>query len=310
MRSFEAAARHLSFTRAGQELCLTQSAVSRQIQLLETQCGMPLFLRVNRGLRLTEAGQRLLTTVSQAHGLVDEALAQLADQADAETLRIGVAAPFAALVLAPALHRFTARHPRCSFHIVASDEPSELEQQHPHVLIRHYRPGAAPVNAVRLATDAVLPVCAPSLLSGPAAAPLLYPGDLKNHCLLRYETLVDGRSKIDWFRWLAANGLGPLRPRATLGFNHYEHVVQAALNGAGVAIGRLPLVARHLADGRLLAPFPGTALETGAWHASIARDHKTEESGLSHDFVAWLGSELGHRTELPSPPPPTGALAP
>lgn len=289
LKGFEAAARHMSFTLAAKELCVTQSAVSRQVKLLEEQSGQALFLRVKRGLQLTSAGQTLYATVQQAHGLVYDALDELGRDPHVTSLLVAAASPFASMVLAPSLHGFVAHSGVQNLRIESTNEPSELQRLAPHVLIRHYVAGAAPIDAVWLANDCVLPVCAPSLTTA-GSRPLRDPEDLANHVLLRYETVVEGRSKIDWIRWLQATGLTRLRPRGVVSFGLYDQVICAAMAGCGVAIGRLPLVARHLQDGRLVAPFAQSGITTGAWYAILSNEPRLAEQQQA--FLEWLKSVL------------------
>lgn len=149
LKGFEAAARHMSFTLAAKELCVTQSAVSRQVKLLEEQTGQTLFLRVNRGLLLTSAGQTLFSAVGQANALVYDAIDALADDPHTPSLLVAAAAPFATMVIAPALHGFLALSEVRNVRIQSSNEPAELERLAAHVQIRHYAPGAALAGAAR-----------------------------------------------------------------------------------------------------------------------------------------------------------------
>lgn len=289
LKGFEAAARHMSFTLAAKELCVTQSAVSRQVKSLEEQSGQVLFLRVKRGLQLTSAGQTLYATVRQAHGLVYDVIDELGRDPHITSLRVAAASPFASMVLAPFLHEFVAHSGVQNVRIDSTNEPGELQRLAPHVLIRHYVAGAAPLDAVWLANDCVLPVCAPTLMVA-EPCPLRDPEALANHVLLRYETVVEGRAKIDWIRWLQAMGLMRLRPRGVVSFGLYDQVIGAAVAGCGVAIGRLPLVAQHLQDGRLVAPFAESGIHTGAWYAILSNEAR--QADPQQAFLAWLKSVL------------------
>lgn len=289
LKGFEAAARHLSFTLAAKELCVTQSAISRQVKQLEEQSGQVLFVRVNRGLQLTSAGQTLRDAVGQAHGLLYEAIDGLGGDPHVSALVVGAATPFASMVLAPGLHRFLERSAVLNLRILSSNEPAELDRFASHVQVRHYATGTAPVNAVWLAADLVLPVCAPNLMPVRPGKNHL-PSALEGQVLLRYETVVEGRTKVDWIRWLKANDQTQLRPRGVVSFSDYDQLICAAVDGCGVAMGRLPLVQRYLDDGRLIAPFGDTCIETGAWHAILS-----DEPRMTHqqnEFLNWLKSEL------------------
>ena len=288
LKGFEAAARRLSFTLAAQELFVTQSAVSRQIKTLEEQLGLPLFRRANRGLELTEAGHTLYSAVAAASRLIDDATDKLLGAKGRPSFTVTTAVPFASFWLVPRLHRYTALHPHCDIRVAATNDPGDIERDGVDVAIWHYRPGSAPSGALCLAADEVLPLCAPALLAD-RSKPLKTPEDLAHHVLLRFETPIGGKRRIDWVRWLQAMGVGKLRPAGALSFAHYDQVLQAALDGGGVALGRLPLVAPHLRDGRLVAPFPQRRVVAGAWHVVIApsaAEHKAVRT-----FVDWLHEE-------------------
>lgn len=136
LKGFEAAARHLSFTHAAQELALTQSAVSREIKTLEEQLGQPLFIRVNRGLRLTEAGQVLYRAVGEAMTLIDEATDRLGASKGGETLTATTSVPLASMWLVPKLRRFVHLHPEVDVRSVAANQRLDLERERLDIAIR------------------------------------------------------------------------------------------------------------------------------------------------------------------------------
>jgi len=142
LKGFEAAARHLSFTQAAQDLSLTQSAISREIKTLEDQLGEPLFTRINRGLRLTDAGQVLYGAVSEALALIDEATDRLAASKGGEMLTVTTSAPLASMWLVPKLQRFVRLHPEVDMRSVAAAESVDLERERFDVAIRWAPPGS------------------------------------------------------------------------------------------------------------------------------------------------------------------------
>ena len=204
-------------------------------------------------------------------------------------LVVGAATPFASMVLAPGLNRFLAQSGTTHLRILSSNEPAELDRMASHMQIRHYAPGAAPAHSVWLAKDLVLPVCAPGLIPlrpGEHASPSV----LAHQVLLRYETVVEGRTKIDWIRWLRAHHQLQLRPRGVISFNHYDQLIEAAVSGCGIAMGRLPLVQRYLDSGILIAPLGNTAIETGAWYVVLSDEARM--ALRQREFLQWLQSEL------------------
>jgi LysR family glycine cleavage system transcriptional activator len=288
LAGFEAAARTLSFTRAAQELCITQSAVSRQIKALEEQIGVLLFKRMNRGLALTDDGELLLTAAASALRLLNDSINRLDRKHERASLTIATAAPFASFWLAPRLARYLAEHPGSDIRVLPSNDPSELERIAADVGIWHFNAKNAPAGQA-LAVDEVLPVCSPTLLDRPGVR-LSTPQDLSKQVLLQFENVVNGRRRVDWVRWLAAFELDGLEPSGTIGFAQYDQVIRAAVSGDGVALGRLPLIAPLIGDGLLHAPFPALRVSTGAWHvlvAPAARDRPDVRR-----FVDWCRAQV------------------
>jgi DNA-binding transcriptional LysR family regulator len=285
---FEAAARHLSFTRAGEELFLTQSAVSRQIKELEEQLGVELFQRRHRALALTEAGRSFYASAAQVLTTMREATERLRTQAGKKPLSVTTTHSFAALWLIPRLAGFTRSHPGVDVRITAETRVQDLERDGLDVAIRHGPASLAGSTAVRLMGERVFPVCSPKLMKD-RARPLRQPKDLRQHCLLQYDD-PDGRHPwLHWKTWLEVEGIAELRPVATLSFSGYEQIIPAALAGHGVALGRSPLVRDLLASGELVAPFKSSADPARAYYAIVSRTAAGRpEVGA---FVDWMKRE-------------------
>src|SRR5690349_24407299 len=200
LQGFEAAARHLSFTKAGEELFLTQSAVSRQIKELEDQLGVSLFERRHRALVLTEAGQQFYAAAAQVLTTMRGATERLrAATGRPRPLSVTTTTSFAALWLIPRLAGFTRDHPGIDVRITADTRVQDLERDGLDVAIRHGPPSLAGPNAVRLFGERVFPVCSPKLLK---KNPLRVPADLKNHCLLQYDDPDVRHPWLNWKTWL------------------------------------------------------------------------------------------------------------
>jgi len=295
LKGFEAAARHLSFTRAARELSLTQSAVSREIKTLEEQLGQPLFTRVNRGLRLTDAGQGLHRAVGEALKLIDEATDRLAMSGGGETLAVTTSSALASTWLIPKLPRFIRLHPELDVRSVAADQRLDLECERLDVAIRWAPSGSSVPGGEPLFDVQMFPVCSPTLAQD-RARPLRSPADLARHVLLDLETVTTRGPWSDWGPWLEAMKIGNLKPGGMLHFSHYDQVVQAAIDGSGVAIGRNPHSARHLRDGVLVAPFGREAvLSRGTYFVLISP--RSAERPVVREFVAWLRDEVRHDVE-------------
>ena len=286
LRGFRAAARHLSFTAAARELSLTQSAVSQAVKALEEQLGTPLFTRVNRGLQLTFAGERLYRATDEALSLID---ATAEDLADAGTgLSITTTVPLASLWLGPRLPEFTRRHPDIRLRLVASNDRIDITREHIDVAIRHVPAGQSPPGGEPIFQHEAFPVCAPSFLRA-ADPPIASPADLEHHVLLDLETSLNGRPWYDWQRWLDGMEIRRLRAARTLRFSHYDQVIAAAVAGTGIAIGKWPHLATQLRQGALVAPL-GTAgiARIGTFYFVAASG---APPGPVDAFRAWLRSE-------------------
>ena len=247
---FETAARHQSFTRAADALHVTQAAVSHQIKTLESWLGVPLFHRLGRGqgLVLTDAGRAYLPQVSAALDAVRTATGAVMDRRRRRVLRIGTLDSFGSLWLVPRLARFIEQNPEVDVRLLAADLDADVLMMGAVDIDIRYGEGDWPeVDATRFLTEAIFPVCAPALADG--SRPLRTPGDLRHHRLLHDVMLVD------WRTWLDAAGVPDVDAEHGPGFNHSHLVVQAAINGDGVALGRGALVADAIRDRTLVKPF-------------------------------------------------------
>jgi DNA-binding transcriptional LysR family regulator len=288
LRGFEAAARLLSFTRAGEELFLSQSAVSRQIQELEQQLGVPLFERRHRALALTDAGQALYAAAAQVLATMRAVTDRLRAQSGRRALAVTTTNSFAALWLIPRLAGFTRGHPGVEVRIHADARVVDLERDGIDVAVRHGPASLAGSGAIRLFGERVFPVCSPKLLKD-AKRPLREPADLRHQVLLQYDD-PDGRHPwLNWKTWLEVERLSDLRPAGSLVFSGYEQIVPAAIAGHGVALGRTALVRDALSSGELVAPFKSSADPARAYYAIVAANAGARPEVA--DFVAWLKDE-------------------
>jgi DNA-binding transcriptional LysR family regulator len=285
---FESAARHLSFTRAGEELHLTQSAVSRQIKELEDQLGVELFARRHRALALTEAGKDFYASAAQVLTTMRTATERLRRGAGKRTLSVTTTHSFAALWLIPRLAGFTDAHPGIDVRITAETRVQDLERDGLDLAIRHGPASLAGSHAVRLFGERVFPVCSPRLLKD-KARPLREPRDLRLHTLLQYDDPEGRHPWLHWKSWLEIERIADLRPAGTMTFSGYEQIIPAAIAGHGVALGRSPLLRDLLNAGELVAPFKSTADPARAYYAIAAPDAALRPEVQA--FIAWLRQE-------------------
>ncbi len=288
LKGFEAAARLLSFTRAGEELHLSQSAVSRQIQDLETQLGVSLFQRQHRALALTEDGQALYAASAQVLATMRAVTDRLRAGRGRQTLAVTTTQSFASLWLIPRLAGFTRTHPDLDVRISAETRVLDLERDGLDLAIRHGPASLVGANAVKLFGERVFPVCSPKLMKDPKR-PLREPADLRHQVLLQYDD-PDGRHPwLHWKTWLEIERLTDLRPAGSLVFSGYEQIIPAAIAGHGVALGRSPLVREAISSGELVAPFKRSADPARAYFAIVSKN-STGRPEVA-DFVNWLKEE-------------------
>ena len=288
LKGFEAAARLLSFTKSGEELHLTQSAVSRQIQELEDQLGVRLFERRHRALELTEAGQALHAASAQVLATMRAVTDRLRAARGRRTLAVTTTQSFASLWLIPHLAGFTRTHPDLDVRISAETRVLDLERDGLDLAIRHGPATLAGPHAQRLFGERVFPVCSPKLMRDPKR-PLREPADLRHHVLLQYDDPEGRHPWMHWKTWLEIERLADLRPAGSLSFSGYDQIIPAAIAGHGVALGRSPLVRKAIAAGELVAPFKRSADPVRAYYVIQSR-HAGGRPEVA-DFVAWLREE-------------------
>jgi DNA-binding transcriptional LysR family regulator len=293
-QGFEAAARTLSFTKAAEELFITQSAVSRQIKALEDHLGVTLFERRPRSLVLTEHGQALYGVAADALDRLQTAVDRVRTESRTRQLSITTTTGFASLWLIPRLRRFTSLHPDIDVRISATIEMLNLERSLVDLAIRYCPPETVPEGATRLFGEGMLPVCARSLLRD-RSRPLRRPHDLRHHTLLHFDYPGAMKSFVDWGTWLTALGIGELKSAGALHFTQYEQMVQAAVDGQGVALGRQPLVNDLIAAGVLVAPFQKAVVGSRAY---FLIESPTARGKIQvRQFAAWLLDELKRDAE-------------
>jgi len=247
LKAFEASARQESFTKAAQELCVTQGAVSHQVKALETELGLRLFRRERQRLVITDAGRAYLEVVRDAFDRLASGTERLLQRQNTGTLTVTTSPNFAAKWLVHRLGRFSEAHPGINLRVSASMQHVDFVREDIDLAIRHGDGQWPGLHVARLCREELFPVCSPKLLRGRGA--LRSPHDLKNHPLLH----VNDRR--DWAKWLEGAGVhdvdlarGPL-------FNQASMAIDAAVDGQGIALARTALAAWDLLAKRLVRPF-------------------------------------------------------
>ncbi len=284
LRAFEAAARHMSFTKAAEELHVTQTAVSHQIRRLEEQLGVRLFVREVRAVRLTREGEAYLPAVSTAFDDLRQATARLHRPRAQRVLTVSATPTLAAKWLLPRLGGFQDAHDGIEVRISTSMRLVDFRREEVDLAIRYGRGSWPGLRADWLMAEDVFPVCSPALLAG--AKPLARPGDLAHHTMLAVASYPD-----EWPIWLTGAGLPRDLMRRSLTFDLALMAYQAAMDGLGVALGRSPLVAADLAAGRLVIPFdlPQAA---GAGHYIVCPQANADLPDIA-SFREWLLANRG-----------------
>ena len=261
LRAFEAVARNLNFRAAAEELALTQSAVSRQIQALEDEIGVALFLRHTRAVELTGAGSDLLSAVVPALERLDNTVRHIRQNAGRKHVAITTWASFASMWLIPRLEDFPNQHPDIDIRIDTSDSIIDLDMSDADLALRYTSPGRAAPHGVRMFGEQLAPVASPWLLKGAKALnsasdlarfTLIEAGDVRNR---NFEILA-------WQRWFDTYQKSRIQPKRWLYFDYAYQMVQAAIAGQGVVLARMPLIAEALANGDLVEVLPGKRIDS------------------------------------------------
>jgi DNA-binding transcriptional LysR family regulator len=276
LRGFVAVARRMSITLAAQDLCLTQSAVSRQLQSLEDHLGTALFIRKHRALALTEAGEQLLHIASPWLDRLGEFSRSIRQDGRSRPVTITASIGVAALWILPRLGAFQTAYPHIDVRVAANNRLLDLEQEGIDLAIRYCREAQAPRGAVLLFREHIVPVANKSV----AAVAFKDDNDLSQQVLLELDDRM--RPWLRWSDWLRGQGLRGVEPKAYLHFNQYDQVIQAAIEGHGVALGRIGLIFPMLQNGRLVAQ-PGRDIQSNDyayWLVQMSETPRPEVTAL------------------------------
>lgn len=253
LRSFEAAARNLSLTRAAEELHVTPGAVGQQVKMLESHLDTQLFHRLPQGLRLTEAGQALLPGLGEGFDRLAAAVEAARAGETRRALVVSISPTLAGRWLVPRLYRFAESHDDIDVRIDATDRPVDLQYEDVDVAVRLSPHEHTELNVDVLFDEEVFPVCSPTLLD--QGCPLREPSDLERHTLLHVDWKHPTEAWVDWPKWLKAAGADQVDASAGPRFSLFTMAIQSAVDGHGVALPGSVFVADDLAAGRLIKPF-------------------------------------------------------
>jgi LysR family glycine cleavage system transcriptional activator len=250
LKAFEAAARHESFTRAAEELCVTQGAVSHQVKALEAELAIKLFNRERQRLIITEAGRDYLVIIRDALDRIAVGTERLLERQNAGVLTVSTSPDFAAKWLVHRLGYFAEAHSGIDLRVSATLHHVDFTREEVDMAVRHGDGNWPGLDTVRLCSEQLFAVCSPKLLSGRRR--LSKPADILKFPLLHLD------SRADWKNWLQEAGIGDAAVTHGPLLNRASMVIDAAINGQGVALARTTLAAWDLINGRLVRPFPQT----------------------------------------------------
>jgi LysR family glycine cleavage system transcriptional activator len=287
LRAFEAAARHLSFTKAAEELHVTPAAISHQIKALEEYCGAPLFRRMTRALLLTDRGQAVLPTLREGFDMLAVASQQMVRPWEDHVLTVSAAPSIAAKWLVTRLERFRTREPEIDVRLDTTDRLTDFDRDGVDMVIRYGGGNYPGVHVEPLFPTAVFPVCSPGLLNGPR--PLKEPSDLANHTLLHVDWSSQHVTWPVWRMWLLAAGVEGVDAERGPRFNDAGLILQTAIAGQGVALSADVLAADDLAAGRLVRPFE-LSVPVDFGYYIVCPEAKAKDRKVSA-FTAWLHEE-------------------
>lgn len=282
LRAFEAAARHLSFSKAADELHVTHGAVSRSVRHLEDHLGLPLFKRGTRAVFLTAPGAAYAAAVRDTLDRLSLATSAIMVKPSSGVLNVSTLDSFAGKWLIPRLFRFRQKHPEIDVRLATSEKLADFATDGIEVAIRYGRGNYPGLTAELLMKEDLFPVCSPALLAG--KHPLKSASDLKHH------TLIHDDFPVDWLMWLRAAHVEGIDPHRGPRFLSSDHAVQAAIQGDGVVLGRSALVADDLRAGRLVKPFTLSLPTDWAYHVVYPND--TPPRGKVRNFRDWLFEEV------------------
>ena len=284
LRAFEAAARHESFTRAAEELSVTQGAVSHQVKSLEASLGVKLFNRERQRLAITDAGRDYLMIIRDALDRIAMGTERLLQRQESGVLTISTSPDFGAKWLVHRMGAFAERHPSIELKLSAGMHHVDFAREDVDVAIRHGDGNWPGLSVTRLCSEHLFAVCSPSLAAGKAR--LRVPSDVLKFPLLH---LADRR---DWMRWLEMAGVDDTKLTPGPILNHASMIIDAAVDGHGIGLARTTLAAFDLVNGRLVRPFPfALELSKGYW---IVCPRATSTLPKIVAFREWMLAEAAH----------------
>jgi LysR family transcriptional regulator, glycine cleavage system transcriptional activator len=298
IRSFVTVGRRMSITLAAEDMYVTQSAVSRQMHALEEMLGVKLLVRGHRSISFTPEGERLFQVADAAIRQLQDVVESVSASRDRRPVTVTAPTGFVALWLLPRIGHFQQHHTDIDLRISANNRMVDLRNEGIDLAIRYCPRSSASQSAMRLFAETIAPVAHPAL----RREPLERPDQISEYFLLEFDDLRP--QHLHWDNWLGAVGWSRAKPKGLVRFNQYEQVIQAALAGQGIALGRLELLGPIMAERRLVVLSTPRAAEPDYAHWLIQADTDAREDVL--DVVNWIHQQVA---EMPLAKPSASAPA-
>lgn len=294
LRAFNAAARHLSFTKAADEMGVTPAAISHQIKELEDQIGVALFTRTSRSMALTREGEILSTAAAESLDTLSRAVKRIKRLENRKVLKVSASPSIAAKWLVPRLDRFLDQALGAEVRVDVSTTALDFERDDVDIAIRFGQGRYPGLKSDLLFTDKIFPVCSPRIIT--KEKPLAQPKDLLRHTLIHLEYEAQGVVWPNWKMWMLAAGITDFDDKRGMHFGQTSLTVQAAIDGHGVALGDSNLVADDLASGRLVKPFELSLRAPSQFAYHIVSPLDTMQNPLVEAFRQWCLGEAKETT--------------
>ena len=294
LRAFNAAARHLSFTKAADEMGVTPAAISHQIKELEDQIGVALFTRTSRSMVLTREGDILSTAAAESLETLARAVKRIKRLENRKVLKVSASPSIAAKWLVPRLDRFLDQAPGAEVRVDVSTTALDFERDDVDIAIRFGQGRYPGLKSDLLFMDKIFPVCSPRIIT--KEKPLAQPKDLLRHTLIHLDYEAQGIVWPNWKMWMLAAGITDFDDKRGLHFGQTSLTVQAAIDGHGVALGDSNLVADDLASGRLVKPFELSLRAPSQFAYHVVSPLDTSQNPLVEAFRQWALSEAKETT--------------
>jgi LysR family transcriptional regulator, glycine cleavage system transcriptional activator len=294
LRAFNAAARHLNFTKAAEEMGVTPAAISHQIKELEDQIGVALFTRTSRSMVLTREGDILSTAAAESLDILSRAVKRIKRLENRKVLKVSASPSIAAKWLVPRLDRFLDQAPGAEVRVDVSTTALDFERDDIDIAIRFGQGQYPGLKSDLLFTDKIFPVCSPRIIT--KEKPLAQPKDLLRHTLIHLDYEAQGVVWPNWKMWMLAAGIHDFDDKRGMHFGQTSLTVQAAIDGHGVALGDSNLVADDLTSGRLVKPFELSLKAPSQFAYHVVSPMDTTQNPLVEAFRQWALGEAKKTT--------------